>query len=75
MSRKGNGWDNAVVERCFATLKTEIGVTTFASHATARSAVFDDIERFYNRQRLHSTLNEQSPWQDEQAWRAQQAIA
>jgi len=61
MSRKGNCWDNAAMESFFATLKTELPLTVFPSHATARSAVFDYIERFYNRVRLHSTLGYRSP--------------
>jgi putative transposase len=61
MSRKGNCWDNAAMESFFATLKTELPLTVFPSHAAARSAVFDYIERFYNRQRLHSTLGYRSP--------------
>jgi transposase InsO family protein len=61
MSRKGNCWDNAAMESFFATLKAELLRSVFDSHATARSAVFDYIERFYNRQRLHSTLGYRSP--------------
>lgn len=65
MSRKGNCWDNAAMESFFATLKAELPETVFASHAAARQAVFDYIERFYNRQRRHSTLNYQSPAEHE----------
>ena len=62
MSRKGNCWDNAVVESFFATLKTElIGRRKFATRAAARRAIFEYIEGFYNRQRLHSTLGYMSP--------------
>src|SRR4029453_673562 len=61
MSRKGNCWDNAARESFFATLKAELPVRLFDSHAAARSAVFDYIERFYNRVRLHSTLGYRSP--------------
>jgi putative transposase len=61
MSRKGNCWDNAAMESFFATLKAELPVSVFESHAAARSAVFDYIERFYNRVRLHSTLGYCSP--------------
>jgi putative transposase len=61
MRRKGNCWDNAVMERFFATLKAELPVSVFDSHAAARSAVFDYIERFQNRVRLHSTLGYRSP--------------
>jgi putative transposase len=61
MSRKGNCWDNAAMESFFATLKAELLVNLFDSHAAARSAVFDYIERFSNRERLHSTLGYCSP--------------
>jgi transposase InsO family protein len=61
MSRKGNCWDNAAMESFFATLKAELPLSVFESHAAARSAVFDYIERFYNRVRLHSTLGYRSP--------------
>ena len=61
MSGKGNCWDNAAMERFFATLKAELPVSVYDSHAAARGAVVDDIERFYNRQRLHSTLGYRSP--------------
>jgi putative transposase len=61
MSRKGNCWDNAAMESFFATLKAELPLSVFPSRAAARSAVFDYIERFYNRVRLHSTLGYRSP--------------
>jgi transposase InsO family protein len=61
MSRKGNCWDNAPMESFFATLKAELPVSVFRSHTAARGAVFDYIERFYNRQRLHSTLGYRTP--------------
>jgi len=62
MSRKGNCWDNAVAESFFATLKTELCQDRrFATHAEARQAIFEYIEVFYNRQRLHSTLDYCSP--------------
>jgi transposase InsO family protein len=61
MSRKGDCWDNAAMESFFATLKAELPVTVFESQAAARSVVFDYIERFYNRVRLHSTLGYRSP--------------
>jgi len=61
MSRKGNCWDNAAMESFFATLKAELQVNLFDSHAAARSGVFDYIERFYNRVRLHSTPGYCSP--------------
>ena len=57
MSRKGNCWDNAVAESFFATLKTELVYRrSWGSRIQLRAAVFEYIEVFYNRQRLHSTL-------------------
>ena len=63
MSRPGDCWDNAVAESFFATLEHELLATTaaFASHAAARQAIFEFIEIWYNRQRLHSTLGYHSP--------------
>ncbi|MBM7114427.1 IS3 family transposase [Archangium primigenium] len=62
MSRKGNCWDNAVVESFFSTLKQELVYTTdFTTRAQARLALFEYIEAFYNRQRRHSTLGYVSP--------------
>jgi putative transposase len=62
MSRKGNCWDNAVVESFFSTLKLEgCHNKQFATRAEARRAVFEFIEVWYNRQRLHSTLGYLSP--------------
>jgi putative transposase len=62
MSRKGNCWDNAPMESFFRTLKVEcIYRQTFKTQEEAKSAVFDYIEVFYNRQRKHSTLNYLSP--------------
>lgn len=62
MSRKGNCWDNAVVESFFATLKTElVAGQRFRSRAEARAAVFEYIEVWYNRKRRHSALGYLSP--------------
>ena len=62
MSRKGNCWDNAVVESFFGSLKNElVHRHDFASREDARRAVFEYIEVFYNRQRRHSTLGYLSP--------------
>jgi putative transposase len=62
MSRKGDCWDNAVVESFFSTLKQELVYrTTFADHNAARAALFQYIESFYNRRRLHSSLGYLSP--------------
>jgi transposase InsO family protein len=62
MSRKGNCWDNAVVESFFGTLKTElIYRDKWLTRRQVRSAVVDYIESFYNRRRRHSTLGNISP--------------
>lgn len=60
MSRKGNGHDNAVSESFFGTLKTEVD-EPLPTRSIAHQKLFDYIEVFYNRQRLHSTLNYMSP--------------
>lgn len=65
MSRTANCYDNAMKESFFATLKTECAVRPFASRAQARLAVFEFIEVWYNRQRLHSALGYLSPEQFE----------
>ncbi|MFW6059084.1 MAG: IS3 family transposase [Phycisphaeraceae bacterium] len=60
MSRKGDCYDNAAMESFFGTLKTELD-EPLPTRAAARLALFDYIEVFYNRQRLHSTLGYISP--------------
>jgi putative transposase len=67
MSRKGNCYDNACAESFFSTLKNElIHHCDFHTREQARSAIFDYIELFYNRQRLHASLGYVSPAQFEQ---------
>lgn len=62
MSRKGNCWDNAVLESFFKTLKVEcVHRQRFQTREEARQQLFEYIEVFYNRQRLHSTLDYHSP--------------
>ena len=62
MSRKGNCWDNAVAESFFHTLKTElIYHEIFETRAQANQAIFEYIEVFYNRQRMHSANGNLSP--------------
>lgn len=62
MSRKGNCWDNAVSESFFHSLKTElIYHENFKTKAQANEIIFEYIEIFYNRQRLHSYNNYLSP--------------
>jgi putative transposase len=66
MSRRGNCWDNAPVESFFKTVKNELqNDARFKSREEARAQLFDYIEVFYNRQRLHSTLGYVSPAQFE----------
>jgi len=60
MSRRGNCWDNAVMESFFSTVKSEVG-EHFESHADAKMKLFDYIEVFYNQRRRHSTLGQISP--------------
>lgn len=62
MSRKGNCYDNAFIESFWSSLKYELVYHhRFATHAQARTAIFDYIETFYNRTRLHSSLDYLSP--------------
>lgn len=62
MSRKGNCWDNAVSESFFHTLKTELTHhETYQTRSAAKQAVFEYIEVFYNRERLHSANGYVSP--------------
>ncbi len=61
MSRTGNCYDNAVMESFFATLKTECVRSQFVTRAQARTVIFEYIECWYNRQRLHSSLGYLSP--------------
>jgi len=62
MSRKGNCWDNAVMESFFHTLKTELVYhRQYKTRAQARQDLFEYIEVFYNRVRMHSSINYMSP--------------
>jgi putative transposase len=62
MSRKGNYWDNVVMERFFLNLKMEcVWRRDYANHQEAISDVTDYIVGFYNSQRLHSTLGYRPP--------------
>jgi putative transposase len=62
MSRRGNCLDNAPMESFFASLKTEhVHQARFRTREAAKAAVFDYIEVFYNRQRLHSALGYRTP--------------
>lgn len=71
MSRKGNCWDNSVVESFFGTLKQEhVFFRNFTTREEARGSVFEWIESFYNRERLHSTLGNRSPEEYERLTKA-----
>lgn len=62
MSRKGNCWDNAPMESFFHTLKIElIHHRKYETREEARRDIFEYIEIFYNRKRLHSSLGYMSP--------------
>lgn len=69
MSRKGNCWDNAVAESFFATLKTElVHRRRWRNALELRAALFEYIEVFYNRRRLHSSLDYKTPAAVEQEY-------
>ncbi len=71
MSRRGDCFDNAPVERFFSTLKTElVDQQRFATRQEARQAIFAYVEVFYNRQRRHSALGYLSPVEFEERQRA-----
>jgi len=70
MSRPGNCYDNAPVESFFRTLKIELGPQSQVTRRQAATAIADYIERFYNQERLHSTLRYQSPAAFEATWKA-----
>jgi putative transposase len=62
MSAKGDCWDNACAESFWATLKTElVHQEKYATREQARQSIFEYIEVFYNRKRLHSSLGYLSP--------------
>jgi putative transposase len=68
MSRKADCYDNAVAESFFSTLKNElVADNIFESRERARSEIFQYIEVFYNRQRIHQSLNYITPEQMEAA--------
>ncbi len=75
MSRKGNCWDNAVAESFFATIKRELlRRQRWTSRRALRAAVFEYIEAFYNRRRLHSSIGYKTPAEVERGY-PRQAVA
>ena len=76
MSRKGNCWDNAVAESFFKTLKTElIYHQEYNTIEQAKIAVFEYIEVWYNRKRLHSSLGYKTPAETEQEFNKLKNVA
>lgn len=74
MSRKGNCWDNAPAESFFKTRKYEMDMPgQYQSYRQARNAIFEFIEIWYNRKRLHSALDYQTPLQAELKLKHKQA--
>ena len=70
MSRRGNCYDNAFAESFFATIKKElIYRTKFATKTEAKKAIFEYIEVWYNRQRIHSSIGYMTPIQFEESLR------
>ena len=66
MSNAGNWYDNAISKSFFATLKTEfIHKCNFLSRKQVRTSIFEFIEVFYNRIRIHSKLDFKSPFEYE----------
>ena len=61
MSRKGNCWDNAVVESFFSTLKRELDISNFEDWRAVERAVFAYVDAYYNTRRPHSTLGYVAP--------------
>lgn len=70
MSGRKSAYDNAVAESFFSNLKNElVHHCDFPTRDHARAAIFDYIELFYNRKRLHQTLNYRTPDEVEREWR------
>ena len=76
MSRKGNCWDNAVAESFFHTLKTELTYhELYETKSQANQSIFEYIEVYYNRQRMHSTNNNYSPVEFEEMMLQNEKVA
>jgi transposase InsO family protein len=76
MSRKGNCWDNAVAESFFKSLKTEcVYGNKLINQQSAAIEIFQYIEIFYNRERMHSSLGYRTPTQMEQLLNHQSLVA
>jgi len=67
MSRKGNCWDNAAAESFFGLLKRSLVFhNKYETRGQARQSIFNYIERFYNRKRIHSSLGYRTPYEVDQ---------
>lgn len=76
MSRKGNYWDNACMERFFSSLKSEwICDTVYKNHQEATTAIFEYIETFYNPKRRHAALGYKTPIQYENQLKQHNTLA
>src|SRR5699024_3113067 len=76
MSRKGNCWDNAPAESFFKTFKTELPIQTkHYNYRQIRQAVFEFIEIWYNRKRMHSSLDYRTPAEQQQLLTKKQQLA
>jgi putative transposase len=76
MSRKGDCWDNSPMESFFKTLKTElIYRRRYKRRSDAKLDIFEYIEVFYNRFRLHSALGYESPVDFERNYENQTKVA
>ena len=76
MSRRGNCWDNVVVERFFLNLKMErVSQDRYTNHGEAWRDIADYVVGFYNAVRIHSTLGYLPPNVYEQRTAAEQPIA
>ena len=73
MGRTGSCYDNAAAESFFASLKAEIGTKVWATRDEARRAVFAYLT-YYNRNRLHSTLKRQTPYEARVCYRQPNAL-
>ncbi len=76
LTTTGMPYDNALMESFFATLKLEMDADKpFPSREAARCAVFDFVEVFYNRQRMHSALGYRSPDQAEREYHERKSVS
>ena len=66
MSRRGNCWDNAISESFFHTLKVElVHQQKYKTRTQARQSIFQYIEGYYNRKRMHSSIDYRVPYEVE----------